>query len=122
MQSTFKRLSETFETTPVSRRAMLGAIPALALASGGWAGTPQAGPPIPVEKLHSFGLAVRDVNRSMEFYQALFGMPIQARQGATVWLRSETGRNSFRCARWSPAKTPPSRTCVIRPRISTPKR
>ena len=74
MQSTFKRLSETFETTPVSRRAMLGAIPALALASRAWAGTPQAGPPIPVEKLHSFGLAVRDVNRSMEFYQALFGM------------------------------------------------
>ena len=106
MQSTFKRLSETFETTPVSRRAMLGAIPALALASGGWAGTPQAGPPIPVEKLHSFGLAVRDVNRSMEFYQALFGMPIQARQGATVWLRVGDGPQFISLRPLEPGENP----------------
>ena len=69
---------------------MLAALPALTLAPRLLA-RPQDGPPIRVERLHSFGLGVRDVNRSLEFYQGLFGMPIQARQGETVWLRMGDG-------------------------------
>jgi catechol 2,3-dioxygenase-like lactoylglutathione lyase family enzyme len=36
-------------------------------------------------------LSVSDPQRSLEFYQGLFGMPIQARQGATTLLRIGTG-------------------------------
>jgi catechol 2,3-dioxygenase-like lactoylglutathione lyase family enzyme len=36
-------------------------------------------------------LTVSDVKRSLEFYQGLFGMPIQARQGSTVLLRVGEG-------------------------------
>ena len=37
-------------------------------------------------KLSQMTLTVRDVKRSVEFYQGLFGAPIQARQGTTVIL------------------------------------
>ena len=36
-------------------------------------------------------LTVSDVKRSVDFYQGLFGMPIQARQGSTVLLRIGAG-------------------------------
>jgi catechol 2,3-dioxygenase-like lactoylglutathione lyase family enzyme len=36
-------------------------------------------------------LSVTDPKRSVEFYQALFGMPVQARQGATTLLRVGAG-------------------------------
>ena len=35
--------------------------------------------PLRVRGLHQVTLAVSDVERSLEFYQALFGMPVQAR-------------------------------------------
>jgi len=92
MRSTFDRLTAAFDETLVSRRAMIGALPALALAlAPGLLARAQAGPPVRVERLHSFGLGVRDVDRSLEFYQGLFGMQIQARQGETVCLRIGNG-------------------------------
>ena len=36
-------------------------------------------------------LRVSDVKRSLDFYQGLFGMPIQARQGTSVFLRIGNG-------------------------------
>src|SRR6185295_3503680 len=36
-------------------------------------------------------LTVSDVAKSLEFYQGLFGMPVQARQGSTVLLRIGNG-------------------------------
>src|SRR5437867_9437096 len=50
-----------------------------------------AEPPIRVRKLNHFTLRVSDVKRSVDFYQGLFGMPIQARQGSTVCLRIGPG-------------------------------
>ena len=47
--------------------------------------------PIPVTALNHMTLTVSDLKRSVDFYQALFGMPIQARQGATVLLRIGAG-------------------------------
>ena len=41
--------------------------------------------------LSQFVLTVSDVKRSLEFYQGLFGMPIQARQGSTVLMQVGTG-------------------------------
>lgn len=72
-----------------SRRDILKALPALALSSRLLA--QQSAAPVPVLKLHNFGLRVSDVGRSLEFYQGLFGSPIQARQGRTVVLRMGDG-------------------------------
>ena len=53
---------------------------------------PQAGaPPIRVRTLSHFGLAVSDTRRSVDFYQGLFGMPIQARTGDNTILRVGPG-------------------------------
>jgi catechol 2,3-dioxygenase-like lactoylglutathione lyase family enzyme len=73
----------------MTRRELLLAFPALAM-------TPHAlvqpgKPVIPVKALNHFTLAVSDVKRSLDFYQGLFGMPIQARQGATIVLRIGSG-------------------------------
>lgn len=72
----------------ITRRRLLGSLPALAaaraMAQSDW-------PPIPPRNLSQMTLNVSDVKRSLEFYQALFGMPIQARQGARVLLRVGAG-------------------------------
>lgn len=41
--------------------------------------------------LNQLTLTVSDVARSLAFYQGLFGMPVQSRQGSTVLLRIGTG-------------------------------
>ena len=72
----------------MSRRQLLFSLPALAMAPRSLLARPvvaalQAGTaPIRVRTLSHFGLAVSDPKRSVEFYQGLFGMPVQARQGA----------------------------------------
>jgi catechol 2,3-dioxygenase-like lactoylglutathione lyase family enzyme len=73
----------------ISRRQMLLSLPALAI-------VPRAlgqasDPPIRVRALNHMTLAVSDPKRSLEFYQGLFGMPIQARQGPTTLLRIGSG-------------------------------
>ena len=44
-----------------------------------------------VNGLSQITLTVSDVARSLDFYQGLFGMPVQARQGSTVLLRIGNG-------------------------------
>lgn len=51
--------------------------------------------PIAVQKLHSFGIRVRDVAESVRFYQRVFGAPIQARQAETVVLKIGAGPRFF---------------------------
>src|SRR4030095_12874317 len=74
----------------MNRRELLFAIPALGLAPRllGQAAKPA---PIPVKALNYFTLSVSDMKRSIDFYQGLFGMPIQARQGQDVLLRIGKG-------------------------------
>jgi catechol 2,3-dioxygenase-like lactoylglutathione lyase family enzyme len=74
----------------ISRRHMLLSLPALAIAPKVWAQA-AARPPIPIKYFNHFMLNVSDVQRSVDFYQGLFGMPIQARQGSTVLLRVGDG-------------------------------
>jgi catechol 2,3-dioxygenase-like lactoylglutathione lyase family enzyme len=51
-----------------------------------------AKPAVPVKAINHFALAVSDLKKSVDFYQALFGMPVQARQGdSTVILRLGDG-------------------------------
>jgi catechol 2,3-dioxygenase-like lactoylglutathione lyase family enzyme len=49
------------------------------------------GPLIPVRALNHMTLSVSDPKRSLDFYQGLFGMPVQARQGPTTLLRIGAG-------------------------------
>ena len=48
-------------------------------------------PAIPIRSLNHVTLTVRDPRRSLEFYQGLFGMPIQSRQGNSVFLQIGSG-------------------------------
>jgi catechol 2,3-dioxygenase-like lactoylglutathione lyase family enzyme len=73
----------------VSRRHFIAALPALTYAPRLVAQT--AAPPFRVTGLSQLTLTVSDVKRSLDFYQGLFGMPIQARQGSTVLLRIGAG-------------------------------
>jgi catechol 2,3-dioxygenase-like lactoylglutathione lyase family enzyme len=66
-------------------------LPGLALAPRLLAQTPSPKPRFKVNGLSQITLSVSDVPRSLAFYQGLFGMPIQARQGSTVLLRIGSG-------------------------------
>lgn len=83
----------------LTRREWLRSLPAVALAPGavGVLGEHAARvrrdqpEPVRLRGIHSVTLAVRDVARSVEFYQGLFGCPVQARQGSNVLLRVAEG-------------------------------
>jgi catechol 2,3-dioxygenase-like lactoylglutathione lyase family enzyme len=73
----------------IHRRQFLASVPALIaaprlLAQG-------AKPQIRVNGLSQLTLTVADAQRSIDFYQGLFGMPIQARHGTTTLLRIGAG-------------------------------
>ena len=71
------------------RRGFLVSLPAVLAAHRLMA---QGGPPqIRVNGLSQLTLTVSDPKRSIEFYQGLFGMPVQARQGTTTYLRIGAG-------------------------------
>src|SRR5690242_10631112 len=76
----------------ISRRLFLVSLPALA-AGTRLAGqtAPASGAPFKSTGLSQLTLTVSDVKRSTDFYQGLFGMPIQARQGSSVFLRIGNG-------------------------------
>jgi catechol 2,3-dioxygenase-like lactoylglutathione lyase family enzyme len=73
---------------PIDRRHFLAALPALAVAPRLFA---QSASKFRVNGLSQITLTVSDVKRSLDFYQGLFGMPVQARQGSTVLLRIGNG-------------------------------
>ena len=60
----------------ISRREMLAALPAMAVAARSYAQTPAS---IAVTGINHVTLAVSDLKRSTDFYQGLFGMPIVSR-------------------------------------------
>src|SRR5262245_61380016 len=73
----------------ISRRSLLMTVPAMLAAPRLMAqGT---GGALKVRAFNHMTLAVSDPKRSLDFYQGLFGMPIQARQGATTVLRIGAG-------------------------------
>ncbi|MDR2214165.1 MAG: VOC family protein, partial [Pseudomonadales bacterium] len=66
------------------RRTLLGALPALLVSRLARA---QGASGIRLRKLHNFEIRVSDPARSLKFYQDLFGMPVQARDGERVMLK-----------------------------------
>src|SRR6185295_8512842 len=75
----------------MSRRQLLLSLPVLAVARRSLGAQPAAPAAIKIRSLNHFGLAVSDPKRSVDFYQALFGMPIQSRTGTTTILRVGAG-------------------------------
>jgi len=81
------------QATTLPRRTMLkamGGAAAMAMMPSVLAQQGTAAP-IPIRKIHNFGLRVSDVRRSLQFYQGLFGMPVQSRVGNTVCLQVGDG-------------------------------
>jgi catechol 2,3-dioxygenase-like lactoylglutathione lyase family enzyme len=74
----------------IDRRRFLVALPVLAMSPRLVAQAP-ASPAFRVNGLSQITLTVSDVARSLDFYQGLFGMPVQARQGSTALLRIGNG-------------------------------
>jgi len=73
----------------LSRRSLLGSFGYLAASRA--LSAQAGGPPIRVRALNHMTLAVADPARSQQFYQGLFGLPVQARQGTTTVLRIGSG-------------------------------
>jgi catechol 2,3-dioxygenase-like lactoylglutathione lyase family enzyme len=81
-------------SAPIDRRHFLAALPVLAVTLRSWEealAQGQAAPPFRSSGLSQITLTVSDVPRSLDFYQGLFGMPVQARHGSTVLLRIGNG-------------------------------
>ena len=89
---------------PITRRHVLASLPALAAAPKVWAQSGQ--PPIRVHSLSHMTLTVSDMKRSVEFYQALFGLPIQHRQGTATGLRIGSGPQYISLAQGQPNAKP----------------
>ena len=92
--------------TTIDRRQFLAIVPALAAAPRMFAQTTSL-PRLRVNGLSQITLTVSDVKRSLDFYQGLFGMPVQARQGSTVLLRIGSGPR-FLALKPAAAGEPPS--------------
>ena len=90
-------------STRLSRRTLLKAIPALSLSPALFA---QSNSAIRVHKLHSYGMRVSNVERSVRFYQDLFGASIQSRQGTSVCLRIGGGPRFFSLSPLLPGQSP----------------
>ena len=73
----------------VTRRTFFAAMGGSVAASRAFAQSNRL--PIPVVGINHMTLTVSDVQRSLEFYQGLFGMPIQAWQASTPILRVGDG-------------------------------
>jgi catechol 2,3-dioxygenase-like lactoylglutathione lyase family enzyme len=83
----------------LTRRDLLLAVPGIALAHRCLRGDLAAqAAPLRVLGLNQVTLAVSDVQRSVAFYQRLFGMPVQARHGTAVLLRLGEGPHFVKIA------------------------
>ena len=73
----------------ITRRGLILSLPGLALARR-LLGEGQAAP-LRIRGLHQVTLAVSDLERSLDFYQAVFGMAVQARHQGKILLRIGDG-------------------------------
>lgn len=90
----------------MNRRQLFLALSLLPLASVGFAQSAADAPQITTTGLHSFGLRVSDVARSVEFYQGLFGSPIVGRIGEKVVLQVGDGPAYYTIAPTRPGEQP----------------
>jgi catechol 2,3-dioxygenase-like lactoylglutathione lyase family enzyme len=79
MNRTIDEVLTNYEQGRVSRRDVVLTLSALFMSSRAAAQTPRA--PIAVRSLNHASISVADVNRSVEFYQSVFGMRVISREG-----------------------------------------
>lgn len=83
------RLLDEYESGRITRRELLAALTAsLAVAGSSAAAEPVIGN---VRQLNHVTMFVRDVQKSVAFYQELFGMPVLTRQDPGMNLNTGTG-------------------------------
>ena len=80
MSEIIDRLVGRYEGGQLTRRELVLSLSALLVARPEAAAQPSA-PPIPVSTLNHVTLTVSDVERSVEFYQRIFGMQLRTTQG-----------------------------------------
>jgi len=99
-----RQFKKTFSApSSLGRREFLQMIPLLAAAPSALA---QDTGPVAVQKIHSCDMRVTDVARSVQFYQDLFGAPVQARRGEQVFLRVGDGPRFFSLSPTLPGQEP----------------
>ena len=87
----------------VTRRSFLGSMAAASVARSVFA---QAPAQIPVLAWNHMTLSVTDIQRSLDFYQGLFGLTIAARQAQTLILRIGNGPQFLALGGGRPGVTP----------------
>jgi catechol 2,3-dioxygenase-like lactoylglutathione lyase family enzyme len=83
MSRTIDELLQKYEQGQVSRRDVVLTLSALFMSSGAAAANQAkpGGAPIAVRSLNHASIAVADVDRSVQFYQSVFGMRVISREG-----------------------------------------
>jgi catechol 2,3-dioxygenase-like lactoylglutathione lyase family enzyme len=85
-------LLQQYETGSLSRRELLGVLALLVAApSAGSAATQAAKPVGAVKSMNHVSIFVPRVEKSVEFYQSLFGMPLLTKQDAGINLSTGAG-------------------------------
>jgi catechol 2,3-dioxygenase-like lactoylglutathione lyase family enzyme len=89
MSEELDQLLNRYEKGHITRRELLGALSALVVAAPA---ATTAGPAIgTVKQLNHVTIFVPNVQKSMEFYQSLFGMPVLTHQDPGINLSAGTG-------------------------------
>ena len=96
MSAGFDQLLRSYETGRITRRELLVALTAVAVAPAASAGPVAAAgqlvaPLGPVKQLNHVSIFVPDVKRSTQFYQDLFGMPVLTNQDPGINLNAGAG-------------------------------
>jgi catechol 2,3-dioxygenase-like lactoylglutathione lyase family enzyme len=91
MNAHIDELLGRYESGRLTRRQLLAALSAMTLAAP--TAAQLAKPPIPVRTLNHATLFVSNVQRSVDFYQGLFGMPVLSKQdnGLNLQTRPDSG-------------------------------
>ncbi len=90
MNGVIDRLLHRYEGGRMTRRDLIMSLSAIVMAQPKVTAQPSS-PPIQVRGLNHVTLSVSDIPRSVEFYQGLFGMPVQSRQGTGTNLAAGSG-------------------------------
>jgi catechol 2,3-dioxygenase-like lactoylglutathione lyase family enzyme len=87
MERMIQGMLDKYESGKISRRTLIGALAGVALA----ARTSSAASPFPVHSINHLTFRVKDVARSKEFYQKVFGFPVLREEKDVCLLRVGKG-------------------------------
>ncbi len=91
MSAIIEGLLKRYEGGQISRRDLVASLSAMVMARPRPGAAQSSDPPIKVRGFNHVTLTVTDIPRSVEFYQSLFGLRVQSRQGTGVNLSVGSG-------------------------------